>query len=109
AHSSTVSFTAASDPSRAYPTRRSSDLYDFNNDGSFEISASSSASAAVPAAYVPNLGTRTMRGRITDQNGGFSDYTTTLTVNNVAATESIRQSGRLNQSAYAAVSFTSDS
>src|SRR5204862_209972 len=105
--SAAVTFTSAFDPSSADTAAGFKYSYDFDNDGTFEISASSSASAAVPAAYVPNLGTATIRGRITDQNGGFSDYTTTLTVNNVAPTATFANSGAINQGASATVSFTS--
>ena len=43
--------------------------------------------ATVPAAYLADgPGSRTVTGRITDKDGGFTDYTTTITVLNVAPT-----------------------
>src|SRR5206468_6292055 len=36
--------------------------------------------ATVPATYLAAIGTHTIRGRIKDKDGGFTDYTTTITV-----------------------------
>src|SRR5437773_1672920 len=63
------------------PTRRSSDLfkysYDFNNDGTFELTDVSSNSAVVPASYLDDgPHTYTVKGRIKDKDGGYTDYTT---------------------------------
>ena len=39
----------------------------------------------MPAAYLADgPGSRTVHGRITDKDGGFTDYTTTITILNVA-------------------------
>jgi hypothetical protein len=88
-----VSFSNQADPSTvdAGALRYS---YDFNNDGDFddagELAGSASPTATVPAAYLAEgPGTRTVRGRIADDDGGFTDYTTTLTINNVAPTATI--------------------
>jgi|GEM_PF-5376927 len=63
--------------------------YDFNNDGVFDL-VTTAASATVPASIVGDgPATRIIRGRITDKDGGFSDYTTTLTVTNVAPVATI--------------------
>ena len=43
-----------------------------------------------------------MRGRITDQDGGFTDYTTTITVNNVAPVDQRRSSASPTRSTRAA-------
>ena len=58
--------------------------YDFNNDGTFEITGSTQATATVPAQYLANPGSVTVHGRVTDSTGAFVNYTTTITVNNVA-------------------------
>src|SRR5207237_1012673 len=61
--------------------------YDFDNDGTFEIAGSSSPSATVPASYLDDgPGSRTVHGRILDKDGGYTDYTTIITINNVAPT-----------------------
>jgi autotransporter-associated beta strand protein len=56
--------------------------YDFNNDGTFEIVNSPSQSAVVPANFIVSPAV-TVRGRITDKDGGFTDLTTTITVTSV--------------------------
>jgi PKD repeat protein len=64
--------------------------YDFNNSGNFEITGSSSASATIPESYVDDgPATLVVHGRITDVAGGYTDYTTTITVSNVAPTPKI--------------------
>jgi autotransporter-associated beta strand protein len=74
--------------------------YDFNNDGIFEIQNTASASATVPASFL-SLGPldQTIRGRIIDKDGGFSDYTTTIHVDNVAPIVNVSGNAAVNQSA----------
>ncbi|HEV2690847.1 MAG TPA: SdrD B-like domain-containing protein, partial [Bryobacteraceae bacterium] len=75
-----VSFSSQSDPSPADVAAGFKYSYDFNNDGVFEITDSSSASATVPATYLATTGNHSIHGRIKDKDGGFTDYTTTITV-----------------------------
>jgi len=75
-----VSFSSQSDPSAADMAASFKYSYDFNSDGKFEITDSSAASATVPAIYLATVGNHTIRGRIKDKDGGFTDYTTTITV-----------------------------
>jgi hypothetical protein len=75
-----VAFSSQADPSPADMTAGFKYSYDFNNDGTFEITDSSSASATVPATYLAIAGNHTIRGRIKDKDGGFTDYTTTIAV-----------------------------
>lgn len=80
-----VSFSSASGGSGGYTYS-----YDFDNNGTFEITGSASASAAVPASYLDDgPGSRVVHGRITDSAGAFADYTTTISINNVAPQPSI--------------------
>ncbi len=59
--------------------------YDFNNDGTFEVVNSTNVSATVPATYLADgPGSRVGKGRIKDSTGAYTDYTTTITINNVA-------------------------
>ena len=63
--------------------------YDFNNDGDFADSGEhndvTNTSVGVPAIYLADGNSvRTIRGRIKDRNGGFTDYTTSINVINVA-------------------------
>jgi hypothetical protein len=61
--------------------------YDFGNTGTFQISGSTSASAAVPASLLAEgPATVTVRGRISDALGGFTDYLTTVTVTDAPPT-----------------------
>src|SRR5262249_10217673 len=84
-----VAFTGASGGSGGY--RYS---YDFDNDGTFEIADSAAASATVPASYLADgPASRVVRGRIKDSAGAFTDYTTTITVNNVAPTATFTNTG----------------
>jgi hypothetical protein len=57
--------------------------YDFGNDGTFEIAGSASPTATVPAQFL-SVGGDVVHGRVTDSTGAYADYTTTITVNNLA-------------------------
>ena len=83
----TVSFSNQDDPSDADTTAGFTYSYDFNNDGTFEITDSASDSATVPASYLADgPGSRTVKGRIKDKDGDSNSYTTTITILNVAPT-----------------------
>ncbi len=75
--------------------------YDFNNDGSFtdpgDIANSSSPSATVPASILSHPGDYTIHGRIIDKDGGFTDYRTTIQVNNVTPIVNLPSSATVNQ------------
>ena len=78
-----VNFTQVTDPLGQAVTYS----YDFNNDGTFEVAGSPSATAAVPAGLTAD-GPRAVavRGRVTAADGRFADYTTQLQVANAAPT-----------------------
>jgi uncharacterized delta-60 repeat protein len=89
----TVSFSGQFDPSAADVTAGLRYAYDFNDDGIWEIGqptyalASSADSVVVPASYLDDGPmVRQVRARIIDKDGGFSEYTTQITVDNVDAT-----------------------
>jgi hypothetical protein len=85
-----VTLTGQHDPSTTDTIAGFRYSYDFNNDGTFEIDNSTSPSAVVPAAYLADgPGIRTIRGRIADKDGGYTDYTTTIQVLNVAPSVSV--------------------
>jgi hypothetical protein len=79
----TVSFSNVADPSTADVTAGFLYSYDFNNDGDF-TDPGEAAGLTTPDSTVAfeNSGIYTVRGRIQDQDGGFTDYTTTVTVTN---------------------------
>ena len=75
---------AFSDPDDPGPFDRAAGYYyayDCTNDGTDELSSAVDTSFA--CAY-PDNGTFTIRGRITDKDGGFTDYLIQVTVDNVA-------------------------
>jgi outer membrane protein assembly factor BamB len=81
--SASVSFTNATDVS-ADVTAGLLYSFDFNNDGVFEVTDSSSSTATVPASYLSTTGSKIIAGRIKDKDGDFTDYTTTITVNPIS-------------------------
>jgi hypothetical protein len=92
----TVSFAGQTDPSPVDAATGFHYAYDFDNNGTFEIGdgtyagSGASASATVPATFLADgPGTRVVRGRILDKDNGFTDFTTILTINNVAPTPTI--------------------
>ncbi len=101
----TVSFSGQSDPSVTDTTSGFHYSYDFDNNGSFEVGgaggyagAVTAASATVPANFLADgPSTRTVRARIWDKDGGFTDYTTTITINSVAPTANFINSGNVNE------------
>jgi PKD repeat protein len=75
----TISFWNQYDPSPVDTAAGFKYSYDFNNDGIWDVVDSTSASATTSFA---TAGTYTVKGRIKDKDGGFNDYTTTVTVSN---------------------------
>src|SRR5262249_42070646 len=103
----TVAFASPFDPSPQDLAAGFRYSYDFDNDGMFEIADSSSASATVPAGYLDDgPGSRTVRARIKDKDGGFTDYLTAITVRNVAPTASLTNGGAVNEGSAGRVSFS---
>src|SRR5262249_40002450 len=89
----TVSFSGQSDPSSIDTSAGFHYAYDFDNDGTFDVGdgtysgGTSAASATVPPRFLADgPGSRTVRGRIIDKDGGFTDFTTTITILNVPPT-----------------------
>src|SRR5207248_2985819 len=73
----------------------------------FEITDTTTPSATVPASYLDDgPGTRVVHGRIKDKDGGFTDYTTTVTINDVAPTATFSNGGTVNEGSTGSVSFS---
>jgi hypothetical protein len=97
----TVRFINQFDPSNSGPTNDTSSgfhyAYDFNNDGVYDLggatpsysSGITNAQVVVPSSFLLTPGSHTVRARIIDKDEGFTEYTTTFTVNNVAPVVSI--------------------
>ena len=75
-----VTFTSPADPSPADAAAGFAYSYDFDGNGTFDLANTTAATATVPAAYLATVGNHTVRGRIADKNGGFTDYATVVTV-----------------------------
>jgi hypothetical protein len=85
----TVGFDAVSDPSGADTRAGFTYSYDFNNDGVFDLVTTSPT-----ATYTfGDNGVFIVRGRVTDKDGGFEDYTTDVEVYNVAPAARLVVSG----------------
>jgi PKD repeat protein len=78
----TVSFGGQDDPSAADTAAGFTYSYDFDGDGVFEVVG---RSASATHAFNDN-GVYVVRGRVTDKDGGYTDYTTDVEVYNVAPT-----------------------
>jgi len=84
----TISFSSASDPS---PSDLASLHYAFACDGSSlsGVTYATSEPAAVTTCAFPDNGTYIVSGRVIDQDGGFTDYTTTVAVTNTSPTATL--------------------
>ena len=61
--------------------------YDFDGDTLFDIIQNKSSTWSIPASYFADgPGSRIVGGRIHDKDGGFSEYSTTIRIDNVAPT-----------------------
>lgn len=80
-----LSFASASDPSSADAAAGFTYSYDFNNDGTFDL-VTTSASVDAPAEYLAVPGDHVVVARISDKDGGYSDYSATIHVSNVPPT-----------------------
>jgi hypothetical protein len=68
--------------------------------------ATSRLSAMTTCRYNDN-GPQLVRARIIDQNGGFTEYTTEVIVNNVAPTATLSNNGPIDEGGSATISFSS--
>jgi PKD repeat protein len=77
--------------------------FDWDNDGIYEIEDQSDASATY--TWYDN-GIYTVQGRIKDNYGDFTEYTTDVTINNVAPTASFLNDGPKNEGEVVTFSFS---
>src|SRR5688572_19819938 len=108
-----VNFTSPFDPSSADTMAGFRYTFDFNNDGTFEVggntyaACTSDTSQTVPGSFLDDgPGSYTIKGRIYDKDGGFTDHTTQIVVTNVAPTAILSDSGPINEGLPASVSFS---
>jgi PKD repeat protein len=79
----TVSFGVVTDPGSLDTFKYS---FDWNNDGTYDV-VDQVASSADHTWY--DNGVFTVKAKVSDKDGGFNEYTTSVTVNNVAPTVTI--------------------
>ena len=111
-----VSFSAQADASSVDTSAGFRYAFDFDNNGTFEVGSGTyagsvtTASATVPASFlVDGPAARVVRGRILDKDGSFTDYTTSITINNVAPTATLTNGGSVNAGSNGSVSFSGQS
>src|SRR5439155_23189619 len=76
--------------------------------GTFAPTASTPTSPASTTCYLDDgPTTHTVKGRINDKDGGYTDYTTGIDVTNVAPTATFGNTGPVNEHSTATVSFGS--
>ena len=81
----TVSFTNASDAS-PIDAAVLTYSYDFNDDGTFEITNSTLSTVNIPTSVTGTAGSHIIHGRVTDKDGASTDVYATLTVTDVPPT-----------------------
>lgn len=87
----TVTFADPVDPA---PGATFTYSFDLDDDGSFDIVDAADPSASLPAALTADgPATLTVGGRISNQYGGFTDYTTDVVVENVAPSATLTNDG----------------
>jgi hypothetical protein len=105
AGAATVSFANPSDPSSA--DTAAGFHYSFALTTANLVGSYGAAGTASSASFtLDDNGSYTVYGRIFDKDSGFSDYTTTITVNNVSPAATLSNNGPVNEGSPATVSFT---
>ena len=96
--SSSFAFTSPSDPSSADTT--AGFHYAFDCTGASLATATyagSGTSASASCSFGDGPGSQTVRARIIDKDGGFTEYTTAVTIANVAPTATFSNNGPVNE------------
>src|SRR5262249_51076838 len=99
-----ISFVNQADPSSVDANAGFKYSYDFNNDGVWDLV--NVPDATVSYTFTDN-GNYTVRGRITDKDGGFNDYTDLVEVTSVAPTASFTNTGPVTAGASVTFTFSS--
>src|SRR5947208_1913719 len=103
----TVSFSNQHDPSSADTTAGFHYAYSCSNgDLSGATYGGSGTSASRQCTYDDGPSTHTVKARIIDKDGGYSEYTTEVTVNNVVPTADLGNNGPVDEGSPATVVFT---
>jgi hypothetical protein len=103
--SASISFTNQVDPSSA--DTAAGFQYAYSCDGStiaVTTYAAASSNASTSCAFNDN-GSKLVRGRIFDKDNGYTDYETTVVVNNVAPTATLSNAGPVNEGSSVTINF----
>jgi hypothetical protein len=80
-----VTFTNPSDPSITDTNAGFKYSYDWDNDGVYDLVDSGSSTVAIPPAILADgPATKIIKAKIADKDGGFTEYTVSVNVTNVA-------------------------
>src|SRR5207302_537146 len=101
----TISFSDQSDPSSVDTAAGFHYAYDCG-DGSGYGAFSGSSSTSCPTT---DSGSRTVKAKIKDKDGGTTEYTASVTVNNVAPTATLSNDGPIFEGGTATISFSGQS
>ncbi len=109
--SATVTFTNQFDPSSADTTAGFHYAYDINNDGTFDVgdgtyggSGTNTSQSISGSLLFEGPSDYTVKARIIDKDGQFTDYTTTIHVNNAAPTLTNITGDTINENQVATIS-----
>src|SRR6185312_10840033 len=102
----TVSFSSPFDPSSADTAAGFHYSFATSHAALAADYASAGAASSAPITFNDN-GSYTVYGRIFDKDGGYTDYTTVVTVNNVAPTGTLSNDGPADEGAVVNVRFGS--
>src|SRR5205823_5197235 len=107
----TASFSNKLDPSNADTAASFHYAYDCNNgDLSGATYANTVGSSdSTTCTYPDGPSDHTVKARIIDKDGGFSEYTTSVHVNNVAPIATLSNNGPVNEGSAATVTFSAQS
>src|SRR5207245_933467 len=101
----TISFSAQFDPSGADTTAGFHYAFDCAGGALSATYATAGTSASASCTFDDN-GSYTVRARIIDKDNGYTEYTTTVTVNNVAPTTTLSNNGPVHEAGPATISFS---
>src|SRR5439155_578543 len=98
----TISFSAPSDPSSADTSAGFHYAFDCAGGALSAAYATAGMSASTMCTY-PDNGSYPVRARVLDKDGGYTDYTTTVTALNVAPTAVLSNNGSVNEGSPATI------
>jgi hypothetical protein len=107
--SATISFSGSVDPSSTDLATGLHYAYSCTNGSLAAATYAGSGTATSTSCDFADSGPRSVRARIIDKDGGFSEYSTTVTVDNVAPTATLSNNGPIDEGVAATISFSNPS